>query len=92
MFITVIDNLLRKKKVVNYKDHVINMLKAIQTLGCNINIKAHFLPSRLDRFFDNLADVNEKQGERFQEDIKVMEEWYQGRWNVNMMADYCWSI
>ena len=74
IFITVIDNLLRKKKVVNYKDYVINMLKAIQNLGCNISIKAHFLPGRLDRFFDNLADVNEKQGERFQEDIKVMEE------------------
>ena len=38
MFITVIKNILSKKKSVNYKDHVIIMLKAIQKLGCNMSI------------------------------------------------------
>ncbi|GBP03124.1 hypothetical protein EVAR_2591_1 [Eumeta japonica] len=45
------------------------------------------------RFFsDNLGDHSEEQGERFHQDIKTMETRYQGRWNVNMMADYCWSL
>jgi hypothetical protein len=30
-----------------------------------------------------------KVGERFHQDIKKMETRYQGRWNVNMMGDYC---
>ena len=28
----------------------------------------------------------------FPHDLKVMEKQYQGRWDVNMMADYCWNI
>ena len=42
----------------------------------------------------NYADIDysEEQGERFHQDIKVMEERYQGMWNENMMADYCGSL
>jgi hypothetical protein len=29
---------------------------------------------------------------RFHQDIKEMERTYQGRWNVNMMGDYCWAL
>jgi hypothetical protein len=36
--------------------------------------------------------VSEEQGERFHQDIKEMERTYQGRWNVNMMGDYCWTL
>ena len=57
-----------------------------------MSIKLHFLDSHLDFFPDNLGDYSEEQGERFHQDIKTMETRYQGRWNVNMMADYCWSI
>jgi hypothetical protein len=39
-----------------------------------------------------LGAVSEEQGERFREDIKEMETRYQGRWNVNMMGDYCWLL
>lgn len=52
----------------------------------------HYLHSHLSEFPDNLEDVSEEQGERFHQDIKVMEERYQGRWDSNMMADYCWSL
>ena len=41
--------------------------------------KVHFLHSHLDRFPENLGDVSVGQGERFHQDIKVMEERYQGR-------------
>jgi len=32
----------------------------------------------------------EELGESFHQDIKTMEKRYQGRWNTNMMANYCW--
>ena len=49
--------------------------------------------AQLPRFFpDNLGDVSEEQSERFHQDIRLMEKRYQGRWNINMMADCCWSL
>jgi hypothetical protein len=36
--------------------------------------------------------VNEEQGERLHHDIKEIERRYQGRWNVNKMGDYCWTL
>ena len=52
------------------------MLSALGQLGANISINVHFLFSHLERFPDNLEDYSEYQGERFQQDIKVMEERY----------------
>ena len=40
--------------------------------------KVHFLHSHLDRFLENLGDVSNKQDEKVHQDIKVMEEQYQG--------------
>ena len=57
-----------------------------------MSIKVHFLFSHLDEFPENLGTVSDEQGERFHQDIKVMEERYQGRWDVNMIADYCWNL
>jgi len=31
-----------------------------------------------------------EQGQSFQQDTKTMEKRYQGCWNTNMMANYCW--
>ena len=68
------------------------MLSNFNKLGCNLNIEVYFLHSHLDRFPDNLGDLSEEQGERFHQDMKIMEERYQGRWNVYMMADYYCSV
>ena len=57
-----------------------------------MSIKVHFLFSHLDKFPSNLESVSDEQGERFHQDMRDMEERYQGRWDSNMMADYCWSI
>ncbi|GFV82760.1 uncharacterized protein TNCV_4147281 [Trichonephila clavipes] len=57
-----------------------------------MSVKVHFLHSHLDYFPKNLGAVSEEQGERLHQDIKEMERRYQGRWNVNMMADYCWML
>ncbi|XP_023314144.1 uncharacterized protein LOC111693559 [Trichogramma pretiosum] len=43
-------------------------------------------------FPKNCGDFSDEQGERFHHDIKHMEQRYQGRWDVAMMADYCWML
>nr|CAH7743872.1 unnamed protein product [Callosobruchus chinensis] len=68
------------------------MLNSFKALWCNMSIKLHYLDSHLDRFPENLGDMSEEQGERFHQDIKIMEDRYQGRWDIHMMADYCWSL
>ena len=81
----------------NYKDPdfekiVKNMLEKFRILGCTMSVKIHFLHSHLDFFPENLGAVSEEQGERFHQDVKNMERKYQGRWNKNMLADYCWML
>ena len=57
-----------------------------------MSIKMHYPYSHMDRFPENLGKVSDKQGERFNQDMKVMETRYQGRWDAAMMADYCWTL
>ena len=57
-----------------------------------MSIKIHFFFNQLEQSPDNLSDYSDEQGERFHQDLKVMEECYKGRWDINMLADYCWSI
>ena len=64
------------------------LLKNLKDIDANMNIKVHFLCSLQDEFLDNCNDVSDEQGEWFQQDIKTMEEHYQGWWDKLMMADY----
>jgi hypothetical protein len=57
-----------------------------------MSLKIHFLRSRLDFFLQNLDAISDEHGERFNQGISVMEKRYQGKWSVNMLSDYCWSI
>ena len=76
-----------------YINELVNrMFLIFRDLGCNMSIKLHFLNSHLDQFPDNLGAVSDEQGERFHQDLKIMEEHYQGHWDKSMMADYYWSI
>jgi len=61
-------------------------------LGCLMNLKLHFFESHLDYFPENLGDYSEEQGERFHQDLKTIKQRYQGKWDVNMLADYCWNL
>ena len=54
--------------------------------------KLHFMDFHVEYFPEDLGDYSEEQGERFHQDIKVMEQRYQGRWDENIMADYCWIL
>ena len=61
-------------------------------MGCNMSLKIHLLDSHLDLFPENLGAVSDEHGERFHQDISVMESRYQGRWSAAMLADYCWTL
>ncbi|KAK5647850.1 hypothetical protein RI129_002742 [Pyrocoelia pectoralis] len=91
-FVMVVKNFLGNHKAENYEELVQQMLLNFKNLGTNMSIKVHFLHSHLDKFPDNLGNFSEEQGERFHQDIKEMEERYQGRWDHHMMADYCWNL
>ncbi|GBP69942.1 hypothetical protein EVAR_85710_1 [Eumeta japonica] len=57
------------------------LLVHFQQLGRNTSIKLHYFYSHLDYFPENLGDLNEEKGERFHQDIRAMEERYQGYCN-----------
>ena len=46
----------------------------------------------MNQFSENMGSMNDEQGERFHQDIKEMETRYQGRWDIVMIADYCWTL
>lgn len=91
-FSNVAQNFLENKKADNYQVTVEELLLILQALGCRMSIKVHYLHSHLDEFPEYLGEVSEEQGESFHQDIKVMEERYQGRWDSKMMVDYCSSL
>lgn len=85
-------NFLGNKKSPDYENIVAKMIRNYKKLGCLMNLKLHFLDSHLNKFPENVGDFSEEQGERFHQDIKVMEQRYQGRWDEVMMADFCWML
>ncbi|XP_076053032.1 uncharacterized protein LOC143032339 [Oratosquilla oratoria] len=89
---SVIRNFLGNNRSAEYEKEVDELLNSYQKLGARMSVKMHFLRSHLDYFPQNCGDFSEEQGERFHQDISVMEERYQGRWDVNFLADYCWCL
>ena len=88
----VLNGFLGNTKSPNFKTLVSNMLQSFRNLGCNMSLKLHFLFNPLDYFPNlHLGSIIE-EGERFHQDIQEMERPYQGRWNTNMLANYCWSL
>jgi len=52
----------------------------------------HFLHSHLDFFRENCGAVSDEYGERFHQDISLMEKRYEGKWNCAILTDYCWTL
>jgi len=65
-----VKNFLGNKKSENYKEIVAEMVENFRVLGCNMNLKLHFLDSHIDYFPMNLGAYSEEQEERFHQDIK----------------------
>ena len=76
----------------DYAMVVSNLIESYKKLGCCMSLKLHFLHSHLDFFQENLENVSEEHGEKFHQDIQVMEKCYQGRWDEAMMGDYVWNL
>ena len=70
----------------------INFLQPYQELGARMSLKIHFLHSHLDFFLSNMGDISDEHGERFHQEIKGMENCYQGKVTEHMLADYCWFL
>jgi hypothetical protein len=57
-----------------------------------MSLKIHFPHSHLDFFSENCGAVSDEHGERFHQHISSMEKKYQGKWNCDTLADYCWTL
>ena len=80
-FVDMVKNFLGNCQAKNYK-LVVKLLKSLQDIvGANVSIKVHFLHSHLDKFPDNCDDVSDEHGKGFHQDIKTIEECYQGWWD-----------
>jgi len=69
-------------KAANYQDVVQDLLSSYKAMGCNMSLKIHFLDSHVNFFPENLSEVSDEHGERFHQDIMVMEKWYQVCWQT----------
>ena len=87
---SVVVNFLGSHRHEKYPDIVDGMLKAYEQLGARMSLKMHFLHSHLDFFPSNRGEVSDEQGKRFYQDIFVIKGRYQGSYDANMMADFCW--
>ena len=53
----------------------------------------HFIfPFSFGFFNENNGNISNEHGERFHQDISQMGKKYSGKWNPNIMADYCLRI
>jgi hypothetical protein len=91
-FVLVVHNFLGNHRADNYAELVENLLTAYQHLGCRMSLKMHFLHSHLTFFPSNMGAVSDEHGEKFHQEMSTMEARYQGRFNPNMMGDYCWFL
>ena len=73
-FVLGTQNFRGNRKAENYQELLEDMLSKFKDLGVKMSIKVHYLFSHLDRFLTNLCDPSEEHGERFHQNIKVMEE------------------
>ena len=91
-FKNVIKKFLGNFKSPDWIKGVSGIVDSFQKLKPSMSLKLHFIDSYIEYFPENLEDYSEEQGERFHQNITVMEQRYQGRWNENKMADYCWML
>jgi len=68
-------------KAANFRELVQDLVDSFEQVGCDMSLKMHFLFSHLDLFPLNCGGVCDEYGERFHQDISVMEYWYKGKLN-----------
>lgn len=91
----VIHQFLGNKKHENYRQIVSDMITAISNANVLMSLKIHMLKDHIDIcmvFPDNLGEVSDEHGEKFHQELKMMETNYKGKSRINMLSDYCWSV
>ena len=63
----------------NFSELLQDRMDSYEQLGCNMSLKMHFLFLNLDLFPLNCGDVSDEQGERFHQDVSLMEHRYKGK-------------
>lgn len=86
----VMENFLGNYRAPNYRELIHNMLMSFQRLQINMSPKIHYLHQHLDFFRDNLGKISDEHGERFHQEIKLIEQRFQGKNVENMLAEYMW--
>lgn len=86
----VIQNFLGNHRSDDYKDIVHNMLMSFDRMNINMSPKIHYLQQHLDFFPDNLGKVSDEHGERVHQQMKKIEERFQGKPLENMLAEFVW--
>lgn len=57
-----------------------------------MSLKLDYHRNHLDFFPEDLGECSEEQGKRICQDIKTMQERYQGLWDAYMIAEYRWTL
>ena len=91
-FKNVIEQILRNDKSPDWKKEVSGMVDSFQKLKVLMSLKFHFIDIHAEYFPEIFGDYRKEQGKRFHQDIKVIEQRYQGRWDENTMTTVrCWK-
>ena len=79
-------------KATNFRELLQDLVDSYEQLGCNMSLKMHFSFLHLDLFPLNCGDMSDEHGERFHQDISVLEHRYKGKWSATILGDYCWMM
>lgn len=89
----VCNNFLGNHRCNDYQERIEEMLMSFRAIGARMSTKLHFVYSHLDLFPENCGDYSEEHGERFHQELKMMESRYRGHeCSPAMLADYCWNL
>ena len=91
-FKSVCSGFLGNIRVPDYQACIEKLLNSYEDMGCLMLLNIHFLHSHLNFFPPNLGTVSDEHGERFYQDITLMESTYQGKWNPGIMGDFYWML
>lgn len=88
----VVENFLGNYRAPNYVELIDKMLTTFREMGVNMSLKIHFLADHLDFFPSNLGKFSDEHGERFHQDIAIIENRFKGKDLIAMMSEYMWYI
>lgn len=90
--IEVTNKFLGNTKDERYKEIVNNMIKNFGVMKINQSLKIHFLANHIDTFPMNLGAHSDEHGERFHQDIAIIESRFKSKNECRMLEEYCWSL